>query len=173
MHIMINNVIGEKMINLSYPIRAGKEVPVISMLSNNVRYEVLTDCTIIDDISPGKKKQILSNTYASISILGGMVAFNHFVNDVRVIKTNKLRGIIEMILNVDELDNTDNLEDGRPSNELFTYHVTVNEDFTQLIQRLKNKEFTSLTLRIMDQNGNVITDGLQVTVVLHICDCKI
>ena len=47
-----------------------------------------------------------------------MVAFTHFVNDDRIIKTNKLAGITEMILNLDELDNTDNLEDGRPSNVL-------------------------------------------------------
>ena len=38
---------------------------------------------------------------------------------------------------------------------------------------LKNREFTSLNLRITDQNNNVITDGLQVTVVLHVCDHKI
>ena len=87
---------------------------------------------------------------------------------------NKLRGITEMILNLDELDNTDNLEDGRPGNALFTYPVTVKEDFMQLAscaphyKRHKNVEFTSLTLRMTDQNGNVITDGLQVTVVLHV-----
>ena len=41
-------------------------------------------------------------------------------------------------------------------------------------KKLKNGEFTSLTLRIMDQNGNVITDGLQVTVVLHVRDsCRL
>ena len=38
---------------------------------------------------------------------------------------------------------------------------------------LKNGEFTSLTLRITDQNNNIITDGPQVTVVLHIHDRKI
>ena len=84
-----------------------------------------------------------------------------------------------MTLNLNELDNTDNLEDGRHSNTLITYHVTVNEDFTQLVtyapqyKRLKSGEFTSVTLRIMDQNGNIIIDGPQVTVVLHICDCKL
>ena len=36
----------------------------------------------------------------------------------------------------------------------------------------KNEEFTSLALRIMDQNNNVITDGPQVTVALHIRECK-
>ena len=84
-----------------------------------------------------------------------------------------------MALNLNELDNTNNLEDGRPSNALLTYHVTSDEDFTHFkphttqYKRFKNGEFTSLTLRIMDQTGNVITDGLQVTVVLHIRDCKL
>ena len=36
----------------------------------------------------------------------------------------KLRGITEMIINLDELDNSDNLKDGHPSNALFTYRVT-------------------------------------------------
>ena len=40
-------------------------------------------------------------------------------------------------------------------------------------KKLKSGEFTSLNLRITDQNNNVITDGLQVTVVLHIRDRKI
>ena len=38
---------------------------------------------------------------------------------------------------------------------------------------LKSGEFTSLNLRITDQNNNIITDGPQVTAVLHICDRKI
>ena len=89
-----------------------------------------------------------------------------------------MKGIKEMILNLDELDNTNNLKDGRPSNSLLTYHVTSNEDFTSFepqtpqYKKLKNEEFTSLTLRIMDQNNNIITDVPQVTVVLHIHDCK-
>ena len=44
---------------------------------------------------------------------------------------------------------------------------------TPSTKKLKNGEFTSLTLRIADQNNNIITDGPQVTVVLHICNCKI
>ena len=92
---------------------------------------------------------------------------------------NRLKGITEMIINLDELDNSDNLEDGRPSNSLLTYHVTSNEDFTHFephtpqYKKRKNEEFTSLTLKITDQNNNIITDGPQVTVVLHIHDCKI
>ena len=84
-----------------------------------------------------------------------------------------------MIINLNELNNSDNLKDGRPSNELLTYHVTDDKDFTCFepdipqYKALKNREFTSLTLRITDQNNNAITDGPQVTVVLHIRDRKI
>ena len=113
-----------------------------------------------------------------ISMLEGIVELNQFEVDDQVTKTNKLKGIIEITLNLDELNNSDNLKDGRPSNELLTYHVTDDKDFTRFepqtpqYRKLKNGEFTSLNLRIMDQN-NIITDGPQVTVVLHICDCKI
>ena len=120
---------------------------------------------------------IPSGTYAGrelLSIVEGMVELNQFAVDDQVIKKNELKGITEMIINLDELNNSDNLKDGHPSNTLFMYHVTDDKDFTHFEPRnpqyraLKNGEFTSLTLRIMDQAGNVITDGPQVTVVLHI-----
>ena len=112
-------------------------------------------------------------------MLEGMVELNQFEVDDQVTKTNKLKGITEITLNLNEINNNDNLKDGRPSNELLTYHVTDNKDFTCFepqtpqYKKLKNGEFTSLTLRITDENNNVITDGLQVTVVLHIRDRKI
>ena len=183
MYITINNVIGEKRIDLSYPIRnfdSSKEVAVINMFSNNVQYEIIKPHTIIDSISPGNEKWIFSRTYPGrelISVLEGMIELTQFVNDERVIKTNKLRGITEMILNLNELDNTDNLEDGRHSNILLTYHVTADKDFTHFepnipqYKKLKNGEFVSLSLRIMDQKNNIINDGPQVTVVLHRRDC--
>ena len=37
MYITINDIIGEKTIDLSYPIK-GKDIAVVSMLSNNVQY---------------------------------------------------------------------------------------------------------------------------------------
>ena len=93
---------------------------------------------------------------------------------IKLIKTNKLKGITEMIINLYELNNSDNLKNGRPSNELLTYHVTDDKDFacfdpqTPQYRKLKNGEFTSLNLRITDQNNNVVTYGPQVTLVLHI-----
>ena len=158
-----------------------KEIAVIRMLSDNVQYEILKLCSVMDPISDSKKL-ILSGTYAGrelISMLEGIIELNQFEVDDQVTEMNKLKGIREITLNLDELNNSDNLKDRRPNNSLLTYYVTSNEDFMRLkpqnpqYKKLKNGEFTSLTLRIMDQNNNVITDGPQVTVVLHICDHKI
>ena len=105
--------------------------------------------------------------------------FEKFEVDDQVTKTNKLKGITEITLNLDELNNSNNLKDGRPSNELLTYQVTDDKDFmrfepqTPQYRKLKNGEFTSLKLRITDQNNNIISDGPQVTVVFHVRDRKI
>ena len=133
MYIMINDIKGEKRIDLSYSIQnfdLGKEIAVIRMLSDNVQYEILKLHSVIDSDS---KKLIPSGTYTSrelLSMLEGIAELNQFEVDDPVTKTNKLKGITEMIINLDELNNSDNLKDGRPSNELFTYHTTSNEDFT-------------------------------------------
>ena len=135
----------------------------------------------MDPISDAKKT-IPRGTYAGrqlLSIVEGIVELNQFEIDDQVTKTNKLKGIMEMIINLDELNNSGNLKDGRTSNELLTYHVTDDKDFMCFepqdpqYKKLKNREFTSLNLRITDQNNNVITDGPQVTVVLHIRNRKI
>ena len=151
------------------------------MLSDNVKYERLKLRSVMDPISD-TKKMIPKGAYAGrelISMLEGIIELNQFEVDDQVTKTNKLKGITEITLNLDELNNSNNLKDGRPSNELLTYYVASNEDFTHFepqnpqYKKLKNEEFTNLTLRITDQNNNVITDGPQVTVVLHICNRKI
>ena len=181
---MINNIKGEKRIDLSYSIQnfdSDKEIAVIRMLSDNVQYQLLKLCLVMDPISDAKKT-IPRGTYASrelISMLEGIIELNQFEVDDQVTKVNKLKGITKITLNLDELNNSFNLKEGRPSNELLTYHVTDDKDFTCFkpqspqYKKLKNGEFTSLNLRITDQNNNVITDGPQVTVVLHIIDHKI
>ena len=112
-------------------------------------------------------------------MLEGIIELNQFETDDQVTKTNKLKGITEITLNLDELNNSVNIKDGRPSISLLTYYVTDDKDFTHFepqnpqYKKLKNGEFTSLNLRITDQNNNIITDGPQVTVVLHVRDGKI
>ena len=83
-----------------------------------------------------------------------------------------------MVITLNELDNSDNLEDGQPSNTLVTYYVTGPEHSTRFepvtpqYKKLKNGEITSLTLRIMDQNEKIITNGPETTVVLNIRNRK-
>ena len=181
MYITINDIKGEKIIDLSYSIDSDKEIAVIIMLSDNIQYKVLKLRAVMDPIS-NMKKMIPSGTYAGrelLSMLEGMVELNQFEVDDQVTKTNKLKGITEMIINLDVLNNSNNLKDGRPSSKLLIYHVTDDKDFTHFepqtpqYRKLKNGEFTSLNLRITDQNNNIITDGPGTTVVLHIHDHKI
>ena len=91
-----------------------------------------------------------------------------------VLRTNKLKKITKVAISLNELNNSDNLEDGRPSNTLFTYYATSSEDFTRFepgnphYMKLKYGEIVSLTLKIMDQNNKIINNGPGTTVVLHI-----
>ena len=91
-----------------------------------------------------------------------------------VLRTNELEKVKKMAISLNELDNSDNLKDGRYSNTLFTYYVTSPEHSTYFkpvapqYKKLKDGTITSLTLKITDQAGNIITDGPGTTVVLHI-----
>ena len=152
MYITINNIRGEKRIDLSYSIQ---NFAVIRMLSDNVQYQILKLSSVMDPISD-TKKMIPKGAYAGrelISMLKGIVELKQIKVDDQVTKTNT-----EITLNLNELNNSDNLKDGRPSNKLLTYHVTDDKDFTHFepqtpqYRKLKNREFTSLNLRITDQN---------------------
>ena len=164
------------MIDLSYPIRnlgSSKEIAVISMLSENMQYGMKKPLKLVD----GSENEVLSMTYTSRE-LNAFVEGKHIIsdldNDPQIIKTNKLEKVTNMIFKLDELDNTNNLEDEHPSNTLFTYYMPGSEDFTYFepmtprYKRLKNGEIVSLTLRITDQNNNIITNGPGTNVVLHI-----
>ena len=63
---------------------------------------------------------------------------------------------MKMVISLNELNNSDNLEDGRPSNILFTYYVTSPEYYMHFEPRtpqykdLKTGTITSLILAITD-----------------------
>ena len=56
---------------------------------------------------------------------------------------------------LEELDNSNNLENRKPSNTLFTYHMTACDDYkhfepyTPQYKKLKNYELVSLALKMM------------------------
>ena len=67
---------------------SGKEITVIRMLSDNVKYEILTLRSVMDPISDAKKL-IPSGTYASrelLSMLEGIIELNQFEVDDQLLK---------------------------------------------------------------------------------------
>ena len=71
MYITINNIKGEKRIDLSYSIQnfdSGKEIAVIRMLSDNVKYEILKLSSVMDPIS-NTKKIIPKGAYAARELI--------------------------------------------------------------------------------------------------------
>ena len=94
------------------------------------------------------------------------------LNDI--LQTNKLINGKKITISLNKLDNSDNLKDGKPSNTLFTYFVTSPEYFMRFepqspqYKKLKNDTINSLTMAITGQNNDIITDGLETTVVLNI-----
>ena len=179
MYITINDIIGSKTIDLSYPIHPtagrGKEIAVVRMHISNS--QILLHRSIEVLLKTGRKIVLNKGVYMDKelnSLIGTELKSQMLDSRNDVLRTNKLERITKMIISLNKLNNSDNLEDGRPSNVLFNYYVTSSECYTLFepqtprYKALKYGEIVSLTLRIMDQNNNIITDGLETTVVLHI-----
>ena len=153
---------------------SSEEVAIVSMSSNNVQYQIKEPLKVL--LITNKEKQLPEGVFMDIelnaSIERKLIATPLDANDN--IKMDKLACVTDTVLSLDKLDNTDNLEDGRLSNVLLKYLVTGSEEFTTFepvaphYKRLRKGEYTLLTLRIMDQKDNDITDGPGMTIVLHV-----
>ena len=183
MYITINDVIGEKEIDLSYPIK-GKEslegtssmdIAVVSMLSDNLQYWLQGSIEVL--LKMGKKIVLNKGVYTDkeLNTLIGMELRVQMIDSREdVLRTNKLEKVMKLTISLKELDNSDNLENGKPSNTLFTYYVTGPEysmhfePCTPQYKKLKCGMINSLSLKITDQNNNIVADGPGTTVVLHI-----
>ena len=175
MYITINDVTGEKTIDLCYPIYPEKEVAVVSMFSNNSQILFQKSMEVL--LYRGKKIVLNKGVYTDKeldSLIGTELKSQMLDSRDDVLRTNKLKEITKVAISLNELNNSDNLEDSRPSNTLFTYYVTSSEDLTCFepcnphYMKLKYGEIVSLTLKIMDQNNKIINNGPGTTVVLHI-----
>ena len=128
MYITINDVIGEKTIDLSYPIHQtagqGKEIAVVSMFSNNVLYWLQGPIEVL--LKTGKKLVLNKGVYTDkeLNSLIGMNLKLRMDDREDVLRTSKLEKVKKMAISLNELDNSDNLEDGKPRNTLFRYYVT-------------------------------------------------
>ena len=166
---MINDIKGEKTIDLSYPIwnfGPSKEIAVVSLFSKNVQYWVTGD-NLKFELKTGKKALLLKGTMYTDEEVNAMIGLEYkstMLHNNYPTKKNKLGDITEMVISLNELDNSDTL---------FTYYVIDPKDFmnfgpvTPQYKKLKNGELTSLNLRITDQTGDIIAKP-GMTVVLHI-----
>ena len=176
---MINDLKGEKTIDRSYPIHStaewGKEITVVSMHISNTQILLHRSIEVLS--ITGKKIVLNKGVYMDKepnSLIGTELKSQMLDSRNDILRTNKLVNGTKITISLNELYNSNNLEDGKPSNTLFTYFVTSPEYFTHFepqspqYKKLKNDTITSLTLAITDQNNGIITDGPAVTVVLHI-----
>ena len=175
MYITINDAISEKTIDLSYPIHPEKEIAVVSMFSNNSQILLQKSMEVL--LYMGKKIVLNKGVYMDKeldSLIGMELKSQMLDSRDDVLRTNKLKKITKVVISLNELNNSDTLEDGRPSNTLFTYYVKSPEYYTCFEPRnprymkLKYGEIVSLTLKITDQNNKIIANGLGTAVVLHI-----
>ena len=122
---MINDIKVEKRIDLSYSIDSDKEITVIIMHSNNS--QILLHRSIEVLLRTSKKIVLNKGVYMDkeLNSLIGMELKSRMLDSRNdILKTNKLERITKMIISLNKLDNSNNQEDGRPSNILFTYYVT-------------------------------------------------
>ena len=130
MYIMINDIKGEKTIDLSYPIHSKKEITVVSMHISNC--QILLHTSIEFLLKTGKKivlnKGVCTDKELS-SLIGTELKLQMLDSHNDIQRTNKLVNGTKITISLNELNNSDNLEDGKPSNTLFTYFVTSPEYF--------------------------------------------
>ena len=133
MYIMINDIKGEKTIDLSYPIHSKKEIAVVSMHINNSQILLHRSIEVLSIM--GKKILLNKGVYTDKelnSLIGTELKSQMLDSRNDIQRTNKLVSGTKITISLNKLDNSDNLEDGKPSNTLFTYFVTSSECYTLL-----------------------------------------
>ena len=82
MYITITDIIGEKRVDLSYPIR-GNEVAVISVFSDNIQYQIREPVKAL--LIKNEERQLLKGTFISrklSSSIGGKLRTAHWLPKV-------------------------------------------------------------------------------------------
>ena len=124
MYITINDIIGEKRIDGPW-VAQQPQITVVSMLSDNVQYWLQGHLKV--QLKSGKKIVLNKGVYMNKelnSLIGAKLRMQMIDSREDILRTNKLEKVKKMVISLNELYNSDNLEDGRPSNTLFTYYVT-------------------------------------------------
>ena len=144
------------------------------MLSENIQYLLKEPVKLI--LKTGKDMELPKGVYTDkeLNAIIGLELKLGIESLDYVFRTNKLENVMKLTISMEELNNSDNLKDGKPSNILFMYYVSSPEYFTHFephtpqYKKLKGGTVVFLALKITDQNGNIITNGPGMTAVLHI-----
>ena len=130
MYITINDIKGEKRIDLSYPIYSKKEIALVSMLSNNAQYWLQGS---IETLSKKTGKESVLNkgddTDKELNAIIGKKMKLRMNDRDDVLRTSTLYGGTKITISLNKLDNSDKLKDGHPINTLFMHYVTDPEYF--------------------------------------------
>ena len=130
MYIMINDIKGEKTIDLSYPIHSKKEITVVSM--HIINSQILLHRSIEVLSGTGQKIVLNKGVYMDKelnSLIGTELKSQMLDSRNDIQSTNKLVNGTKISISLNELNNSDNLKDGQPSNVLLTYYVTSSEHY--------------------------------------------
>ena len=113
MYNMINDIKGEKRIDLPYPIYSEKEIAVVSMLSNNA--QILLQRSIEVLLYTSKKIVLNKGVYMDkeLDLLIGMeLKLQMLDSRDDILRTSKLVNGTKITISLNEPDNSDNLKDG-------------------------------------------------------------
>ena len=116
MYITINDVKGEKTIDLSYPSHSKKEIAVVSM--HIINSQILLHRSIEFLLKTGKKIVLNKGVYTDKelnSLTGTELKSQMLDSRNNIQRTNKLVNGTKITISLNELNNSDNLEDGNPA----------------------------------------------------------
>ena len=122
MYITINDIKGEKMIDLSYPIRSKKEIAVVSMHISNSQILLHRSIEVLS--VTGKKIVLNKGVYQDKelhSLIGTELKLQMLDSSNDIQRTNKLVNGTKITISLNELDNSDNIEDGKPCKQHLIY----------------------------------------------------
>ena len=121
MYITITEIVGEKTIGPAYLIKS-TEVTVIRMFSDNIQYKIEERLKVL--LITNEEKLLLKGKFPGSELsqfVGRKVITTPLDTNKNVVKTDKLAGVTEFVLSLDELCNTDNL---KMEDFLLRYYVT-------------------------------------------------
>ena len=173
MFITLKEVVGEKTVTLDGSIPPGKKIAVVEIMNNSMLcYSRKTLYHFDGQLVMGKKHVMLTEGHHMSKEIR-----DHELDPKDFEPESGLVGVSEINYCIEELKTEENLIDGEQSDILHTYLVSPATKCAEMMRfepkrlrfkRLKNKAITKLTLKVTDQHGAIIGEGLTSTVTFQI-----